>query len=151
KNLASLHNALTFEVADVGAAGSHMIGHRRGVVRPLLAWDVVEVAPETRPAHLAVTSEPVAQPSPPDDEPSDDPGDGKQPVRYWPALDGLRALAILAVMAYHAKLPWARGGFLGVNIFFVLSGFLITTLLLSERREAGAYSFRRFYARRALR
>ena len=49
---------------------------------------------------------------------------------YRPALDGLRALAVVAVFAYHARLPWARAGFLGVDVFFVLSGYLITALLL---------------------
>ena len=62
---------------------------------------------------------------------TDDPG---RPVRfsYVPALDGLRAVAVLGVMLYHGGAPLASGGFLGVNIFFVLSGFLITSLLLGE-------------------
>lgn len=47
---------------------------------------------------------------------------------YLPALDGLRALAVLAVLLYHADLPWMRGGFLGVEVFFVISGYLITSL-----------------------
>jgi peptidoglycan/LPS O-acetylase OafA/YrhL len=71
------------------------------------------------------------------------------PKRHWPALDGLRAVAILGVILYHARvLP---GGFLGVDVFFVLSGFLITSLLISEWDERGGVSFRDFYARRALR
>ena len=52
--------------------------------------------------------------------------------RYQPALDGLRAFAVGSVMLYHASQSWAIGGFLGVDAFFVLSGFLITTLLLTE-------------------
>jgi peptidoglycan/LPS O-acetylase OafA/YrhL len=70
-----------------------------------------------------------------------------------PALDGLRALAIILVLVYHAGISESivRGGFLGVEIFFVLSGFLITTLLLEERRSAGTVSLSAFYARRALR
>ncbi len=68
---------------------------------------------------------------------------------YSPALDGIRAIAVLAVMAYHSGL--ARGGYLGVDVFFVLSGFLITGLLLEERRSSGGVNLRNFYARRALR
>ncbi len=51
---------------------------------------------------------------------------------YQPALDGLRAFAVGSVMLYHASQSWAIGGFLGVDAFFVLSGFLITTLLITE-------------------
>jgi len=65
--------------------------------------------------------------------------------RYLPALDGLRALAVGAVVSYHLGLPWARGGYLGVDLFFVLSGFLITGLLLHDT------GFKRFYSRRARR
>jgi peptidoglycan/LPS O-acetylase OafA/YrhL len=68
---------------------------------------------------------------------------------YRPALDGLRGVSVLAVMLHHARvLP---GGFLGVDVFFVLSGFLITSLLLEEHAATGRVSFRAFYARRALR
>ncbi|MEX0790270.1 MAG: acyltransferase, partial [Actinomycetota bacterium] len=70
---------------------------------------------------------------------------------YMPALDGLRALAVFAVLAYHADLPWARAGFLGVDVFFVISGYLITALLLSEHSRNGRVSLRRFWSRRALR
>jgi peptidoglycan/LPS O-acetylase OafA/YrhL len=69
---------------------------------------------------------------------------------YEPALDGVRGVAVLAVVGYHAEyLP--RDGPLGVDIFFVLSGFLITTLLLQEWHENGSISLRLFFARRALR
>ncbi|MEO1059417.1 MAG: acyltransferase family protein, partial [Actinomycetota bacterium] len=54
-------------------------------------------------------------------------------LTYLPALDGLRALAVTAVVAYHLGFGWASGGFLGVDLFFVISGYLITTLLLLER------------------
>ncbi len=70
---------------------------------------------------------------------------------YHPALDGIRALAVLAVIAYHDNYSWARGGFLGVDTFFVLSGFLITTLLVLEFRRTTTIGFAAFWARRARR
>ncbi|MFL6216337.1 MAG: acyltransferase family protein [Blastocatellia bacterium] len=70
---------------------------------------------------------------------------------YRPALDGLRGVAILAVLAYHLAPQTFAGGFLGVDIFFVLSGFLITTLLAQEKHRDGEIAFKPFYARRALR
>lgn len=72
-------------------------------------------------------------------------------MRYRPDLDGLRALAVLAVMAVHTGVWYCSGGWMGVDVFFVLSGFLITTLLVDEQRRSGTISFRRFYQRRALR
>jgi len=72
-------------------------------------------------------------------------------LTYRPALDGLRGVAILGVFAHHAQVPYLRGGFIGVDIFFVLSGFLITALLLQEADETGRISLRSFYIRRALR
>ena len=68
---------------------------------------------------------------------------------YYPSLDGLRGIAVLAVMLYHCGL--IRGGFLGVDMFFTLSGFLITSLLLHEQAATGTICFRNFFARRALR
>jgi peptidoglycan/LPS O-acetylase OafA/YrhL len=73
------------------------------------------------------------------------------PPRYWPALDGLRALAVLAVVAFHAGAAWLPAGFLGVDVFFVISGFLITTLLLRESDSCGAISLAGFWRRRAAR
>jgi peptidoglycan/LPS O-acetylase OafA/YrhL len=70
---------------------------------------------------------------------------------YRPALDGLRATAALMVMSFHFHVPGWPGGFLGVDVFFVLSGFLITSLLLEEWRDRRSIDLRRFYARRALR
>jgi peptidoglycan/LPS O-acetylase OafA/YrhL len=70
---------------------------------------------------------------------------------YLPALDGLRALAVAAVVLFHAGVPGLRGGFLGVDTFFVLSGFLITSLLLTERWTRGRIDLRRFWIRRARR
>lgn len=76
---------------------------------------------------------------------------GRFRLGYVPALDGLRGVAVAAVVLFHAGVGWAAGGWVGVDVFFVLSGFLITSLLLQERRDHGTVSFRRFYARRALR
>lgn len=70
---------------------------------------------------------------------------------YLPGLDGVRALAVLGVLLYHADLTWISGGFLGVDVFFVLSGFLITSLLLEEFDRSGRINFARFYLGRARR
>ncbi|MEM7139886.1 MAG: acyltransferase [Actinomycetota bacterium] len=70
---------------------------------------------------------------------------------YQPALDGLRAIALLGVIGYHAGIPELRGGFLGVSTFFTLSGFLITTLLLQERRTTGSIALGSFWERRVRR
>ena len=72
-------------------------------------------------------------------------------LRHHASLDGLRALAVLAVIAYHFNFTWARGGFLGVDLFFVLSGFLITTLLILEWRRTERIALRQFWGRRARR
>ena len=71
-------------------------------------------------------------------------------LHYTPALDGVRAVAIIGVLALHGSLG-VQGGFLGVDVFFVLSGFLIAALLLAEHRRTGAVSLRAFYGRRARR
>ena len=70
---------------------------------------------------------------------------------YLPGLDGLRALAVIAVLLYHAELPWIPGGFLGVEVFFVISGYLITALLLAEWRQHGRIDLKAFWLRRARR
>jgi peptidoglycan/LPS O-acetylase OafA/YrhL len=70
---------------------------------------------------------------------------------YNPALDGLRAVAVMLVVLFHAHAPVALGGYIGVDIFFVLSGYLITSLLLSELDAKGRLNLRRFYLRRFLR
>lgn len=66
-------------------------------------------------------------------------------------LDGLRAVAVVGVLIYHAGVRWLPGGFLGVDLFFVISGFLITWLLIAERQQRGAIAIGRFYVRRARR
>src|SRR5688572_29050480 len=66
-------------------------------------------------------------------------------------IEGLRAVAILLVLVYHAGVPWLTGGFIGVDVFFVISGFLITGLLVREIESTGRVSLARFYARRTKR
>ena len=65
-----------------------------------------------------------------------------------PALDGLRGLAVLAVVLFHADFGWAKGGFLGVSLFFTLSGYLITSLLIAERTRSSSINLKAFWARR---
>ncbi len=71
--------------------------------------------------------------------------------RYMPGLDGLRALAVLAVISFHEQLGWAPGGLLGVGVFFTLSGYLITDLLLGQWSARGRLQLADFWARRARR
>jgi hypothetical protein len=80
------------------------------------------------------------------DEAPRQPADGRVP-----ALDGLRGLAVAAVLAFHGGVGFLPGGFLGVDAFFVLSGYLITTLLIRERASTGRIALGAFWARRARR
>jgi peptidoglycan/LPS O-acetylase OafA/YrhL/lysophospholipase L1-like esterase len=70
---------------------------------------------------------------------------------YIPALDGLRAVAVIAVLLYHGDQGWIPGGFLGVDVFFVISGYLITCLLLSDYQQTNGIGLKRFWYRRARR
>jgi peptidoglycan/LPS O-acetylase OafA/YrhL len=70
---------------------------------------------------------------------------------YQPGLDGLRAISVIAVICYHAGFAWMHGGFFGVEVFFVVSGFLITSLLIEERERSGRVALRQFWYRRARR
>ena len=72
-------------------------------------------------------------------------------LSYIPSLDGIRALSVLAVIVYHANKLWLPGGFLGVEVFFVISGYLITLLLLAESEKNGTVSLKEFWLRRARR
>jgi len=73
-------------------------------------------------------------------------------IKYRPEIDGLRAIAVVAVILYHAKItifghqPF-KGGFIGVDIFFVISGYLITSIILKELATTGNFSFEHFYKR----
>ena len=79
------------------------------------------------------------------------PSSQKVSIPFRPDIEGLRALAVVLVIASHAGLPFLRGGFIGVDVFFVLSGYLITSLLMKEISSSGKVNFARFYARRARR
>ncbi len=72
-------------------------------------------------------------------------------VPYLPGLDGMRALAVMAVMVYHANADWLPGGYLGVEVFFVISGYLITLLLISEKERTSTIDMKHFWYRRARR
>jgi peptidoglycan/LPS O-acetylase OafA/YrhL/lysophospholipase L1-like esterase len=72
-------------------------------------------------------------------------------VPYLPGLDGMRAMAVVGVMLYHAKFAWIPGGFLGVEVFFVISGYLITLLLIAEHERSGRVDLPQFWYRRAKR
>ncbi|MFM2102983.1 MAG: hypothetical protein RL740_70 [Actinomycetota bacterium] len=72
-------------------------------------------------------------------------------IRYIPAIDGLRAIAVIAVLLYHLGFAWIPGGFLGVDLFFVISGYVITRLLLDSIQRSGGLDLRAFYASRVRR
>ena len=69
-------------------------------------------------------------------------------VPYLPGLDGMRAVAVVAVMIYHANSTWLKGGFIGVEVFFVISGYLITLLLIAEHEKTGEVNMKNFWVRR---
>jgi peptidoglycan/LPS O-acetylase OafA/YrhL len=99
------------------------------------------------------THDPVSAPPAPD-APDAPAATGRGPAAshdFRPDLEGLRAVAVVLVLLYHAGVPGFGGGYIGVDVFFVLSGFLITGLLVRETRTTGSISLPRFYARRARR
>ncbi len=101
-----------------------------------------------------VSDEEPEAPSPPGADPDLAPEAGAPARRSGPhvaGLDGIRAVAVLGVLAFHGGVSWAGGGLLGVDIFFVLSGYLITSLLVGEWSTTGTVRFRTFYERRARR
>jgi peptidoglycan/LPS O-acetylase OafA/YrhL len=104
------------------------------------------ISPSTRSTRPA----PSVTVGPPDQVPRDQSHDG-QPLGHRGDIQGLRALAVLLVALGHAGVGFLRGGFIGVDVFFVLSGFLITGLLLAGSAKRGYVSLREFYARRAKR
>jgi len=80
--------------------------------------------------------------------PQGTPSAGISRVPYLPGLDGLRAIAVVGVMIYHAHHDWLPGGFLGVEVFFVISGYLITLLLMGEQERTGRVDLKQFWTRR---
>jgi peptidoglycan/LPS O-acetylase OafA/YrhL len=73
---------------------------------------------------------------------------GKIGVKYISSIDGLRAIAVTAVVLYHLGISWIPGGFLGVDLFFVISGYVITRLILDSINQSSALDLRAFYAAR---
>ena len=90
-------------------------------------------------AVLEPTGGPTARPDPPNT------------LSYRPDLDGLRSIAVYLVLLFHTGLAWVKGGFIGVDLFFVLSGFLVTSVLLGEMAKTGGIKLGRFYSRRVRR
>ena len=99
--------------------------------------------PTNKGAHAAKTNTGATRSSATDQQAT-----ARPKSRYIPALDGLRTLAVVAVVLYHLNLTWAQGGLLGVTIFFVLSGYLITRLLLNEVAKTGRIDLKSFWIRR---
>jgi peptidoglycan/LPS O-acetylase OafA/YrhL len=95
-----------------------------------------------------VTGAPIEMPSA---EPADEAGTAPGDRRFRPDVEGLRAVAVILVVLYHAGLPWLHGGYVGVDVFFVISGFVITGLLLRERTSTSKTSILAFYGRRCRR
>ncbi|ERH34800.1 hypothetical protein SEQU_08545 [Staphylococcus equorum UMC-CNS-924] len=75
----------------------------------------------------------------------------QQHTRYMPGLDGLRAISVIGIIIYHLNKQWLSGGFIGVDTFFVISGYLITSLLLKEYEETGIINLKQFWLRRVKR
>ena len=78
-------------------------------------------------------------------------GRSREPAPTFPGLDGIRAIAVLSVIVFHLNFGWASGGLLGVQVFFVLSGYLITDLLVAEYRRQRGIALAQFWIRRARR
>ncbi|OJV23524.1 MAG: hypothetical protein BGO26_12530 [Actinobacteria bacterium 69-20] len=97
--------------------------------------------------------QPAAGDHPATDHPATDhPNEAAPRTKRWiPGLDGLRAIAVIAVVLFHLNPDYLSGGFLGVDLFFVISGYLITRLLVAEHQRTGRISIGRFYLRRARR
>lgn len=69
-------------------------------------------------------------------------------INYRPEIDGLRCIAVISVLMFHLGLPFFSGGVVGVDIFFVISGFLITQLIVDEVKKTNTFNFKNFYIRR---
>lgn len=119
-----------------GGPGTSFAGAESSAERAANYWSGIDDEPE--PSVSAGAHRDRTAPAPPT-------------MGYQPALDGLRAVSVVVVLLYHAGFDWMRGGFFGVEVFFVVSGFLITSLLLDEQERDHAISFRGFWTRRARR
>src|SRR5262249_24589181 len=118
-----------------------VLSDHRGAMRPPRAWfastdaGAVLAVERTRedlaayPPMVRESIEPLARPT------------------YRPDIDGLRAIAVLSVVGFHAFPTWFHGGFVGVDIFFVISGYLISTIIFGNL-ERGSFSYAEFYSRR---
>ena len=134
-----------------GPASSHHREDRPRGKHASPAQDGPEAEERQTPSHLT-PPHPVEASAPPQPKKhTDKRAKPKKGVRYIPALDGLRALAVLAVIAYHTGLPGCEGGLMGVTVFFVISGYIVTKILLVEFARTGRISFKDFYIRRAKR
>ncbi|MEW6638500.1 MAG: acyltransferase, partial [Actinomycetota bacterium] len=111
-------------------------------------WGMQRGRPTKRARHGAASIPLTAETG---GSPGDKPGRTSGKGKFRPDVEGLRAVAVGAVLLYHAGLPFAGGGYVGVDVFFVISGYLITGLLLREIEGTGRISLSRFYSRRAKR
>jgi peptidoglycan/LPS O-acetylase OafA/YrhL len=111
----------------------------------------LDLTDSVAPAPTPATNAPLRWLDPEPPAPAPTPRVFQPSVRYLPALDGMRALAVAAVLLYHGDVGWLPGGFLGVEVFFVISGYLITSLLMAERQSTGGTAYLAFWARRARR
>ncbi|GAA3896483.1 hypothetical protein GCM10022381_42410 [Leifsonia kafniensis] len=112
---------------------------------------VSEIGRTASASPLSAAAAPVSASASTSDSTSLSPITGPLPAPRWTGLDGLRALAVIAVIAYHFFPTVLPGGYIGVDVFFVISGFLITSLLLRERARSGRISLGRFWTRRVRR
>ena len=117
----------------------------RGVVAGKLRKAVAPVVRRVWPGRVGGHRPSIDEGRPTESEPNSGRGG------FRPDVEGLRAVAVVAVLLYHAGVPFADGGYVGVDVFFVISGYLITGLLLRELEKTGTVSLARFYSRRAKR
>ena len=145
---------------DVLWSNSHNRAHADRAARPITRRRTNARAPTAAPASRDAARSPHRTPTNKDahaaktntgathSSATDKQAPARPKSRYIPALDGLRTLAVVAVVLYHLNLTWAQGGLLGVTIFFVLSGYLITRLLLNEVAKTGRIDLKSFWIRR---
>ena len=127
----------------MGPAGSVAAGPGRARVDAGAAAG--QGRPPARGEHVATVTVPMSDVEAGEAAPA---APTRRSMAYVPALDGLRAIAVVGVMLFHGGVSWVPGGFLGVDVFFVISGYLITTLLLREHSGTGGIDLRSFWTRR---